>query len=303
MNYCPVCGTRLVQQPQMMQQPSVKLKKDKGKKLLIPFVIGGVTLLVMVAVLVYVFVFKLEVSKSEQEKALDRYFEACENLDIKELFRASYPMEYADLEYYSAYNTIGDRWVVQWITKFVGLSRGARDLAAFENNNSVTFEDYPYTVSDEDENLISYDGNRVSLRKCLPNLSVSYEIVQMAQFNDCEVSINNHPDLKRITSMDNLITVNDAKLDVDDMYVAQIRLQWKYGDYLYGWDPAWWKDKNFQEQAESFSIYNYEDAIDITYDHSLYNVFIYKYDGVWYVYPVRLDYSLAKNGGYYVEYK
>ena len=53
---------------------------------------------------------------------------------------------------------------------------------------------------------------------------------------------------------------------------------------LYGFNPDWWQDKDYSEMGP----YTYEEWIE-EYASKEYIVFMYKYEGEWYVYPEILE--------------
>lgn len=71
------------------------------------------------------------------------------------------------------------------------------------------------------------------------------------------------------------------------MYVAQISVEWYYGDNLYGYNKDWWNDESFAEKIGQ----TYDAAIESRADYD-YVVFVYQYAGEWYVYPENLTAGL-----------
>lgn len=224
--------------------------------------------------------------QSEASEALKEYFDACNEMDMDAIHNASIP---AGKEgYYSASLLSEDDYSFfqNWRTS-MGFARSKLDLADFVRFNPklVIFEDYPYVNEGENGELLNYDGEKITLKEALPDFEVNYTVEKMEQFGDCTVYLRDGLTWIELEDMDQIVALEDGSfLDVDDMYVARLKVEWFYDNNLYGYNRHWWKDEEFCKISPFAS---YEDAIK-DYEDMEYIVFVYKYDDEWYVCPERL---------------
>lgn len=225
-------------------------------------------------------------SSGGAEDAIARYFEACNNMDMEAIHAASYPagmngslserlLQEGDYNFYML-------WRDQ-----LGFSRSKFDMADWAkfDPNFIVLEDFPVAYEGENGEMQTRDGDRLTIEEVFPDFAVEYTIEEMEHFGDCEVYARDGLSLIDRDNMDEIVGVDGyGWLDVDDMYVAQLKVEWSYKGNPYGYNRHWWKDENFTKLS---AVGNYEDLVAEQADRE-YIVFVYKYDGEWYVYPESL---------------
>lgn len=220
------------------------------------------------------------------EEAIARYFKACNDMDMEAIHAASYPagmngslserlLQEGDYNFYML-------WRDQ-----LGFSRSKFDMADWAkfDPNFIVLEDFPVAYEGENGEMQTRDGDRLTIEEVFPDFAVEYTIEEMEHFGDCEVYARDGLSLIDRDNMDEIVGVDGyGWLDVDDMYVAQLKVEWSYKGNPYGYNRHWWKDENFTKLS---AVGNYEDLVAEQADRE-YIVFVYKYDGEWYVYPESL---------------
>lgn len=220
------------------------------------------------------------------EAALKEYFEAYNKMDLEAIHNATYPegteatcrelLCENDYDYY------------EYWKEDMGFPRSewdSSDYAPLQSlpNFKVMYEEYPMVYEGENGILVDAEGNQLTLKEALPDFSISYEIIEMASFEDCTVRETYRT---VIEDMNEIVPayIDTDKIAVEEMYVAKLNVEWFYGNNLYGFNPDWWQDKDYSEMGP----YTYEEWIE-EYASKEYIVFMYKYEGEWYVYPEILE--------------
>ena len=83
----------------------------------------------------------------------------------------------------------------------------------------------------------------------------------------------------------------EKKIDeeTEDIKFANITIEWKYGDKLYGYDKNWWVQDGIKDTVSSGAVYKtYESAIQDCKKRATCDVLLYKVRGKWYVYPEQI---------------
>lgn len=220
-------------------------------------------------------------------EALKEYFDACNAMDMEAIHNASYPegMEgyYSDQLLSETDYDFYNNWRVN-----MGFARSRLDLADYIKFNPelVIFDDYPNVTMGPNGELLNYDREEITLEEALPNFSVTYHVEEMESLKNCTLNLRDGLSLIKMEDMDRIVALKDGSfLDVDEMYVAQVQVEWYYGNKLYGYNKSWWNDEEFCKLSPYAS---YEDAIE-DYENTDHVMIIYKYDDEWYVYPEKLN--------------
>ncbi len=225
-------------------------------------------------------------SSGGAEDAIKEYFDACNDMDMEAIHAASYPAG-MNGTYSEKILQEGDYNFYMCWREQLGFSRSKYDMADWAkfDPNFIVFEDFPVAYEGENGELQTRDGERLTLEEVFPDFAVEYTIEELEHFGDCEVFARDGLSLIAMENMDEIVGVDGyGWLDVDDMYVAQLKVEWSYEDKPYGYNRHWWKDENF---AKSPTGGSYEEVVAEQADME-YIVFVYKYDGEWYVYPESL---------------
>ncbi len=225
-------------------------------------------------------------NKQDVEAALDEYFNACNMLDFEAVHNASYP-EGMEGPISSVLLSDSEYEVFCFWKSDMGFARSRVDNADWSKfiPDFVVYEEYPFVYQDDDGGLVDRDFNEITMEEALPEFAVTYEIEQMGRFENVSVSQRNGLQFIELDNMDEIVTLADGShLDVNDMYVAQISIEWSYKNNLYGYNKDWWKDDTFCEYNEL----TYNEIIKEYADYD-YIVFVYQYDGEWYVYPEKMS--------------
>lgn len=215
--------------------------------------------------------------------AIKEYFDACNDMDMAAIHAASFP-EGMNGRYSERLLQEGDYNFYKCWREDLGFVRSKYDMADWAkfDPNFIVFKDFPNGYEGENGDLQTKDGERLTLEEAFPDFSVEYTIEELEHFSDCRVCLRDGLSLVDLEDMDQIVQLDDSSfLDVDDMYVAQLKVEWAYEDKPYGYNRHWWKDENFLK-SPVFS--SYEDAVSDLEDIEYY-VFVYKYNDEWYVYP------------------
>lgn len=225
--------------------------------------------------------------ESRVKKALDNYIDAYGDMSLEAIHNASFPEGMEGLSCSESYCETDYDFFEYW--RNAGFARGSLDIYDYTQSipDFVVYEDYPLVYEGENGEMVDKEGNQVTIEEAFPDFSISYNVVNMAPFEDCTVSHREVFDLIQDDNMDEIVHLADGGyLDVDDMYVANLQVEWSYGNNLYGYNQDWWDDSTFCENMYC----TYEEAIEerLSREHI---VFIYKYNDEWYVYPEKLGLS------------
>ncbi|MBR3834203.1 MAG: zinc ribbon domain-containing protein [Lachnospiraceae bacterium] len=256
--------------------------KNKSNK---KFLIIGIVALVFIGLAVTLILMN---KLSPQRKIIDEYFEAINDKDATKIYDLSYTDELK--EGLPIYDKDEDKLFFFTNIRLMGFSRGLYELDAFKFLSCVTDV---YEPSKNDLNL----GN--SKDRALDGLEVSYDIIDIKPLEDFDLysdllgheEVVDMDELESIVSRYNLETGEQIKVDIDDAYVAQVKVSWEYDGNLYGMMKSWWKDDEFKEfvSKRGFEQYDtYDKAIKsmetIKDKDKVYLLLLYKCDGQWYIY-------------------
>ena len=277
--FCGKCGAKLNSEaPEVITSEGTAAVKKKSKVPLIIIICAAV--LAIAAAVFFLFINdSTRINKSAQEKALDRYFEACEELDLKKVDKAFSLFEH---------DPINGVKIAKILWKSYGL-------------------DYP---EDADKYTKLTQQRDVDLSELYPDFSCSYELEKLESIDDVKVYIMNRgaiggvDEQKIPTDMKESIEAK-VNADVDEVYAAQIKIKWACGDMEYGNDKSWWDNKDFKDMlSKSFKdnsefTYSDYDKLIKSYEKQKYNIFIYKSGDDWYVYPEAFK---SAQGAYMIEW-
>ena len=284
--YCPN-GTSMNQRQQEINYnlndnlQSNGVKNNSNKKFLI---IGIVALVVIGIAVTLILMNKL----SPQRKLIDEYFEAINDKDASKIYDLSYTDQLK--EGLPTYDEDESKVFFFTNVRLMGFSRGLYEFDAFR---MVPCIEEAYGPKTDNLNL----GN--SKDRVLDGLEVSYDIVDIKPLEDFELysdllgheEVVDMDEFESIVSRYNLETGEQIKVDIEDAYVAQVKISWEYDGNLYGMMKSWWKDDEFKEfvSKSSFEQYDtYDKAIKsmetINTMDKVYLLLLYKCDGEWYIY-------------------
>lgn len=223
--------------------------------------------------------------QTDEEKALvaiEKYFEAYNDMNLEAIHNASFPKGF-EMNSWMVCETEYDFFYC-W-ARVLGMNRSLFDggLDMTDIPNFVVYRDYPMVYADENGDLLDCNGEKLTLEEVLPNFSISYDIIEIKPYEECTVYYRDGMEYYEFGSMDKIVPgQGEEYLDIDNMYVAQVKVEYYYGDDLYGYNKDWWNDETFCEYNHWGS---YEETIEDAFRESV--LFIYEYDGDWYVYPIR----------------
>lgn len=265
-------------------------------------------------------------AKTPQEEALNNYFDAIKNFDADAFMEACYPQELIEAKnsIYSLCGTV-DWYTGVLYTNGLGLTRGPVDefqeyyfrfggkamkvvaetypntnlrlLAYFarREGDEKKAEEYEQKIEEYSELQHSDSGAKT----LLSDLKVTYNMLGMDKLNDCTVynvysNDRTEVDADYINELINGYDNDVVNASADDIYVARIQVEWAYGDKLYGWDEDWWNDSDFLTWVAEVNITprnTYESIIE-EHKNREYVMFIYQYNGDWYVFPTGWKWAL-----------
>lgn len=235
--------------------------------------------------------------QTEEEKALaaiKKYFEAYGDMDLEAIHNASYPKG-CEMDSRMVCETEYDFFDC-WIN-FLGMGRSRFDYTDWTKVDPtfLVYKDYPLVYEGVNGELLNYEGEQLTLDEVLPNFLILYEIIEMKPYEECSVYYRVGLDeFHEIASKDEIVRPPYGEyIAVDNMYVAQVKVEYYYGDDLYGYNKDWWNDETFYERSY---VKSYEEEIEDCIIESIF--FVYEYDGNWYVYPHQVN----RYGFYKVEF-
>ena len=324
--FCEYCGAKVEEVHTDSNAGEQSIKKGKKKGLKIGIIVGIVLVLALAGVGITLMIKKggsdseitsLPKAKTPQEEALNNYFDAINNFDVDAFMEACYPQESIDADRGYSNGTVS--WYTS--TQNMGLTRGPIDMSNGRcdfgfKDNKVLAESYPSPCSSFLASLAREEGDEkkaeeyeqeyeeynelresdAGAKNYLCDLRITYNLLQMDILNDCKVVTNNGYEVDVNDYINGMINGGNDEVAVsaDDIYVARIQIEWAYGDKLYGWDEAWWNDSDFLNSVSMLNITSrntYESIIE-EYKNREYVMFIYQYNGDWYVWPERLVWAL-----------
>lgn len=317
--FCTQCGTRVQPEnvrPEVVQSKSIRpdmvqvsvnnsasddvssgdSKRNKNKKgikkqVLIPVI--AVVVIAIIAAVVLVVVHKNKKSLTPQEDAIDRYFNAINDVDYEEFNHVVYSEDVAD-EWLKQGNVRYRFLQNHYFTQSGNMQDGLANSDPLRMPECIkeTYSEYL-----EQSRSLS-DGNYDEPEEWLRNhFSASYKINYIKAFDDCKlqqwrgsVTDVTKDDIEKAVSYTNNDTGESIEVEVDDIYVASINFEWEYDGNLYGFDKELWKNKDFIEFVEgNRNLSSYADAVD-SKEVFCSNVImvIYSVDDNWYAMPFQL---------------
>lgn len=263
--------------PNMNESNKIKTNKK--------FLIIGIAVLIIIGVTVALLMMN---KLSPQRKLIDEYFEAINDKDATKIYDLSYTDQLK--EGLPTYDEDEDKVFFFTNVRLMGFSRGLYEFDAFR---MVPCIEEAYGPKPDNLNL----GN--SKDRVLDGLEVSYDVVDIKPLEDFDLysdllgheEVVDMDEFESIVSRYNLETGEQIKVDIDDAYVAQVKVSWEYDGNLYGMMKSWWKDDEFIEfvSKRGFEQYDtYDKAIKsmetIKDKEKVYLLLLYKCDGEWYIY-------------------
>ena len=123
-------------------------------------------------------------------------------------------------------------------------------------------------------------------------LSVSYDVIDIKPLSDIELTYSDKSGnnvvvdrelVEKRANITNMSTREFSDVEVGDIYVAQLHIEWKYDNMLYGYDKSWWNDEEFDRWVKNGSFpETYKEAINEA-KNRVYTLIIYECDEEWYV--------------------
>lgn len=319
--FCTQCGTRVQPEnvrPEVVQSKSIRpdmvqvsvnnsasddvssgdSKRNKNKKgikkqVLIPVI--AVVVIAIIAAVVLVVVHKNKKSLTPQEDAIDRYFNAINDVDYEKFNHVVYSEDVADKrleEDYARHSFLNNHYFTQNGDMQDGLANS--DFLRMMECVKETYSEYLEQSGNLSEG--NYDEPEEWLRN---HFSASYKINYIKAFDDCKLQQwRSHgwtdvtkDDIEKAVSYTNISTGESIEVEVDDIYVASINFEWEYDGNLYGLDKELWKNNDFVEFVEgrTTDLSSYADAVD-SKEEWCSNVImvIYSVDDNWYAMPYVL---------------
>lgn len=291
--FCEYCGCKLEENNDTTQQYLAEAdvneperikenKKINKKAIIIP------VLAIIIVGIVLVIVLKQPGNLlSPQREVIDEYFEAINNKDIDAIYEITYTdevLEYIDISHYNE---------LQFFTEHMGFFRGlyqqnAGRFSTIEGLSNV----YP--------NVTDGKNDDKDIKETLDMLEVSYDVVDIQPLDDVDLTVQNNNQIGEEPQQVDINIVEDeatpklyikgqefeGNINVDDVYVAQVKVEWTYDDMLYGVDEKWWKNERFKEVFSEYP--KYEDAINSfkmmpNGPEYIYTLILYEVDSEWYI--------------------
>ncbi len=253
-------------------------KKKKGSKK--PLIITLVILLVAALGVGGFFLFK-NIFKSEQEKLLDRYFEAINNRDKDAIYGVEYDFD-------EGKKTPNDYVLYKQDLGFIpGLISNSDYLATDQDIMYEYLKGLGYSGENYGEIITNYrEDCRDNGDILLSDFKASYELEDLKKAEDCKVGYYKNG-LTFVDVDDVEKYIEDKKgIDVSDVYIAKFKIYWEYNGHKYGNDEKLMDIIKEKNKTTSYDIYDMNDELD---DMDYYMIF-YKYDGKCYM----LDYRVRK---------
>lgn len=276
-----------------------KSKKGIKKQVLIPVI--AVVVIAIIAAVILVVVHKNKKSLTPQEDAIDRYFNAINDVDYEEFNHVVYSEDVADKRLEEDYAR-GSFLNNHYFSQYGDMQDGLANLERLRMMECVkeTYSEYLEQSGKLSEG--NYDEPEEWLRN---HFSASYKINYIKAFDDCKLqqwrsrgwTDVTKDDIEKAVSYTNISTGESIEVEVDDIYVASINFEWEYDGNLYGLDKELWKNNDFIEVVEGWPhVASYADAVDSKEEYfSNVIMVVYSVDDHWYAMP----YVLSKNMGSY----
>lgn len=264
----------------------------KIKKKILPIVIALIAL--AAAVLAILFVLKKNTHLGAQG-ALDRYFEAVNDFNIKDMYECCYPdkskyASFANAPLYSFYQDYSRSYIAKADVYKLNPCFTAHYLQYYGyscndyNNIDEAYKTLQTYQKDAEKIIKRWDEvSKSDIKKILPDFKASYKLNKMVDGDDCTINILGE-------QVNDIKSYINSKVGVEpsEIKVANITVEWKYGDKLYGYDKDWWNQEDFVSVLSSLNSGNfssYDSAIEFSRKGATVDVILYKYKGKWFVYP------------------
>lgn len=250
--------------------------------------------------------------KSGAEGALDSYFAALSNFDLNEFYGCCYPDDSKKdsffnvpvSAFYQDYTKsmlqkadpikMDQKFYAHYLTYYGYSCRDYNNVEEASETNRAYFDDTQKLAKRFD------DVSKSDIKKVYPDFTVTYELNNIVDASECTFYKHNEADFEQ-TDINTYLS-EKVGYEPSEVKFANITVEWKYGDKLYGYDEDWWNQSDFKD---IFSTYNleikdsYDTAIEISKKNATVDVILYKYDDKWYIYS---PYILKSNLKYKVEY-
>ncbi len=256
------------------------VNKEKKKRIILPVML----FILLVAIIVVVILHLPGNRLSPQRKVIDAYFDAINDSNQDAIIEMSYHEDAIEIK--NNYNV--DEMLFFTSPYFMGFSRGLYEYDMFKVEKCVA-DSYPNKQAGLTEDQIR--------SKTLNMLDVSYEVLDIKPFEEFElykrtISDDNesfsYEDVNKYINCINYETGDQTDFEAEEVYVAQVKVEWKYDDMLYGMNKKWWKDEGFIKLAnsnENFTTYKNSISFMKTLDgeDKVYILILYKCEGEWYI--------------------
>ena len=222
--------------------------------------------------------------KSEPMAALDRYFAAINKLDPEEHYTCTHP----DMSGYNAPSLVSDYYVRIFPKGYLGqILTSLSKFEVYDESLEAFLRSYGYQgelsqMQQEYQDDIAKDD----LSKTMKDFSVSYNLNILEEAENCKFYTFSYPDevtQEKILSDPYEYEELEKRIGVrpDRLYFANISVEWKYGDKLYGNDKTWWDELEYLNNSKS-----YDDVIEEE-SNKTYDLIIYETGSMWYVYQTN----------------
>ncbi|MBR3040326.1 MAG: zinc-ribbon domain-containing protein [Lachnospiraceae bacterium] len=269
--------------PAVAGAPAPEKKKNKA---LLWIIIGACC--AVAAIVVGIILIATNKKHSGAQGALDNYFEAVNNLDR----RAVYACCHTDMSGYKEEGTT-TRYFTREYTKS---HLASMDFLFFDKNVAGPFlRSYGYQGDYTDMNEYiemreEYNNDNIedNTSKTMEGFEVSYKLNKMKDATKCRFS---YSEGLRDIQVDNVKEWLEKKIDetTEEIKFANITIEWKYGDKLYGYDKNWWSQEGIKDTiVQSRDYKTYESTIRACQEYATCNVLLYKVRGNWYIYPEHI---------------
>jgi len=288
--------------PQPGFQPPSEGTVKKGIKK--PVIISAIVVLALGLGIGAYFLFFKKANKSPQEKVLDGFFEALSEMDMSKA--ESYCAPAGSEKYGTIIDQQGQSLSNQITNRFCFCRSTLQqmDYLRFEQEIlDIYLSSYGFVSAKNGgwEDYCETNDDNARFKEKYKDFKVDYELVSLKKASEYTISYRDRIKKIEIPDMAEYISSN-REVDVNDVYVAKIKIHWRYGNKKYGFDEAWWNNEKFTRAFENSGLYNertgkkcttYSQVINY-YDNSVYDVFIYESNGEWYIfnpYIIRYYYS------------
>ena len=269
--------------------PAPEKKKNKA---LLWIIIGACC--TVAAIVVGIILIATNKKHSGAQGALDDYFAAVNKLDPE----AVYACCHTDMSGYTKESS-----VTTYFAKDYYKSRlSTVDYLRFDRNvygaflNSYGYKgDYtnPGVYSEMMDEAMT-DSQADNISKTLAGLNVSYKLNRIKDADKCSFAFRNGLQETEVNDVIGWLKERTGE-NVTDAKFANITVEWKYGDKVYGYDKNWWKDENVKSILQNMGkdYQSYDSAVNMARKDATVDVIVYQVGGKWYVYPEHILRTVA----------